>query len=54
MTECRHVYEYVNAPICPECGKDTHEPNWEEINKAGKKWLKDNPDAWRQVGWWSI
>ena len=54
MTPCRHVYEYVNAPICPDCGKDTHEPNWEQINKANKKWLKDNPDAWKQIGWWSI
>ena len=27
--KCKHVYEYVNAPICPYCGKDTHENNWE-------------------------
>ena len=52
--KCKHIYEYVNAPICPYCGRDTHEPNFEAINKAHKQWLKDNPDAWRSVGWWSI
>ena len=51
---CKHVYEYVNSTTCPDCGKNTHEPNWEEINKYNKQWLKDNPEAWRTVGWWSI
>ena len=54
MNGCRHIYEYVNAEKCPECGRDTHEPNWTELNKAHKRWLKENPDAWRRVGWWSI
>lgn len=54
MNGCRHIYEYVNAEKCPECGRDTHEPNWTELNKAQKQWLKENPDAWRRVGWWSI
>ena len=52
--KCKHIYEYVNAPKCPYCGKDTHEPNWEEQRKLRKEWLKKNPNAWRQVGWWSI
>lgn len=52
--KCKHVYEYVNAPICPYCGKDTHEPDFDKINKQNKQWLKDNPEAWREVGWWSI
>lgn len=51
---CKHVYEYVKAEVCPDCGKYTHEPNWEKINKENKQWLKDNPEAWRTVGWWSI
>lgn len=54
MNGCRHIYEYINAEKCPECGRDTHEPNWTELNKAHKQWLKENPDAWRRVGWWSI
>jgi hypothetical protein len=53
-SKCRHVYEYVNAKICPDCDRHTHEPNWEEMNKQNRQWLKDNPEAWRNVGWWSI
>lgn len=51
---CRHVYEIVGAEICPDCGRNTHEINWEEQKKLQKEWLKKNPDAWRNVGWWSI
>ena len=51
---CRHVYEYVNAQVCPDCGRDTHEPNFEKQNKINKDWLRKNPNAWREVGWWSI
>jgi hypothetical protein len=29
LKKCKHVYEYVNAPICPYCGRDTHEPDHE-------------------------
>lgn len=52
--KCRHIYEYVGSEICPDCGRYTHEPNFQEINKYNKQWLKDNPEAWRTVGWWSI
>ena len=52
--KCRHIYEYVNAEICPFCERDTHEPDFEAINAYNRQWLKDNPEAWRSVGWWSI
>jgi len=52
--KCRHIYEYVNAEVCPDCGRYTHEPDWKAISYYNKQWLKDNPDAWRNVGWWSI
>lgn len=52
--KCRHIYEYVNSESCPHCGRDTHEPDFESINKQNRQWLKDNPEAWRSVGWWSI
>lgn len=55
MTEyCEHVYKNMNANPCPKCGKETHETNWEQVNEYHKKWLKENPDAWKNVGWWSI
>jgi hypothetical protein len=51
---CHHIYEIVGTDICPDCGEETHEINWIEYNEANKEWLRRNPDAWRQVGWWSI
>lgn len=54
LKKCKHIYEYVNAKICPFCGRDTHEPDFKAINAYNKQWLKDNPEAWRSVGWWSI
>lgn len=51
---CRHVYEEVGEDLCPDCGAYTHRIDWKKENAYHKKWLKDNPDAWRTVGWWSI
>jgi len=51
---CEHVYRNVNANPCPKCGRETHEINWAKENEFHKQWLKDNPDAWKTVGWWSI
>ena len=53
LTFCRHVYENVGEYICPYCGKNTHEINWEEQNNFNKKWREENPDA-KYGGWWSI
>jgi hypothetical protein len=39
---------------CPKCGGNTHEINWKEQHKLNKQWLKDNPLAYKEVGWWSI
>lgn len=54
IKKCRHIYEYVGSEVCPDCGRYTHEPDFKAINAYNKQWLKDNPEAWRTVGWWSI
>lgn len=54
MDKCRHIYELTGQLICPDCGRDTHEVNWAQANAQNRQWLKDNPEAWRSVGWWSI
>lgn len=54
LTFCRHVYEEMEEDTCHLCGKPTHRIDWEKQSKLKKKWLKENPDAWREVGWWSI
>ena len=49
---CRHVYQNMNADICPLCGKDTHETNWKEQHKLHKEWIESGKAT--AQGWWSI
>jgi hypothetical protein len=49
---CRHVYEYVKADICPDCGNYTNEINWEEQHKLHKEWISSGKAS--SQGWWSI
>jgi len=59
---CRHVYEYVYSDICPDCGRDTHEPNRELESKLFKEYYEsEQPLAYKCPveggtirGWWSI
>jgi len=50
--KCRHIYEYVNASICPYCNQPTCEPDWEKQNKLNRDYIKKN--GARYGGWWSI
>ena len=50
---CEHVYKNMGVPICPKCGKDTHETDWAFQNNLHKEWKAANPDA-KYQGWWSI
>ncbi len=49
---CRHVYEYVSQSICPYCGKDTHEINWQYQWELHKDWIASGKTILQ--GWWSI
>ena len=59
---CRHVYEYVNAEICPDCGRDTHETDWQQHAELHRQWLREGRADWSICpveggtlrGWWSI
>lgn len=50
------------SPICPKCGKDTHEPDMELAHKLFKEYYEsDEPKKYRCPvdggtlrGWWSI
>lgn len=53
LENCIHIYQNVNAEICPHCGRDTHETNWEKNNLYARQWKIDNPNA-AYGGWWSI
>ena len=49
---CEHVYENVQAEICPLCGKNTHETDWSYQTKLHKEWHEDGKATFG--GWWSI
>jgi hypothetical protein len=61
-TKCRHIYEYVYADICPDCGGYTHEPDRELDRKLFKEYYSsDKPKEYvcpieggTIRGWWSI
>ena len=38
--KCRHIYEYVNAIICPYCNQPTCEPDWDLQNKLNRDTLR--------------
>jgi hypothetical protein len=51
--KCDHIYRDRDEEICSDCGRWTHQMNWEQQNRINRKWLKDNPEA-KYGGWWSI
>lgn len=51
---CQHVYRNVGQNPCQYCGGDSHETDWKKENKLRQQWLKENPLAYKEVGWWSI
>ena len=53
LTYCKHIYKNIGKSICPDCGKDTHELDWQKNNYLNAEWKKENPNAKSDV-WWSI
>jgi rRNA maturation protein Nop10 len=59
---CHHIYEIVNADICPSCGRDTHEINWNiPAEELRRHYSEGNyieyicpEDGGTIRGWWSI
>jgi predicted RNA-binding Zn-ribbon protein involved in translation (DUF1610 family) len=61
MDKCRHIYELVNANKCPDCGRDTHEINYETEQKIMRDYYSSGdadqyvcPQGGTIRGWWSI
>lgn len=59
--KCKHIYEYVNADVCPFCGRDTHEPNYDLQNKLHRQWISEGknkdflcPQGGTIIGAWDI
>lgn len=59
---CRHIYQYVGFKICPDCGKDTHEPDMDLQSRLFKEYYESEKhlqwkcpvDGGTIRGWWSI
>ena len=59
---CEHVYKNLGVPICPKCGKDTHETDYKLQSELRKKHYEEGkhlanicPDCGGTIrGWWDI
>ena len=52
---CEHVYKYMGSSICPLCGKDTHETDW-EVQAEHRRLYQEKHGLFYQAPhvWWSI
>ena len=51
---CEHVYKDMGAFICPLCGKDTHEVDW-DLYMEQRREHREKYGWFHNVGvWWSI
>jgi hypothetical protein len=58
---CPHIFETIGVAICPDCGRDTHETDFEFQIELHKQWIRDGKADWNICplggtirGWWSI
>lgn len=59
---CKHVYEIIGVDICPDCGRHTHETDFQLHYKLfNEYYASDAPKAYRCSvdggiirGWWDI
>ena len=49
---CEHVYKDIGQPVCPKCGKDTHETDWKLLADQHRDWIANGKAV--PQGWWSI
>ena len=52
LTHCRHIYQDIGESICPDCGRDTHETDWEKEAQLHREWIASGKAKFG--GWWSI
>jgi hypothetical protein len=60
--KCRHIYEVIGLPDCPDCGRPTHEIDWQLEQQIVKEWRVSGKakevlcpvEGGTLRGWWSI
>lgn len=50
--QCIHIYQNTGFEVCPYCGRDTHETDWEYQAQLHKEWIASGKAKFG--GWWSI
>ena len=52
---CEHVYTIIGKELCPSCGRNTHETDWEVV-RQGRKEHREQYGILYQAPqrWWSI
>jgi hypothetical protein len=50
--KCKHIYYDVKADKCSDCGRVTHETDWQKQRELHKQWIADGKAKFG--GWWSI
>jgi len=58
---CRHIFINLGVAICPDCGRDTHETDWQLQGRLHEEWIASGKADWNICpqggtirGWWSI
>ena len=54
LMTCEHIYKNIGADICPNCGRDTHETDWEFIKQERIKHREKYGILHVVREWWSI
>jgi len=50
--KCRHIYEDVGSEVCPDCGRYTHETDWNFQHQLHREWISSGKAE--SQGWTSI
>jgi len=51
---CQHSYTYTGPGLCRYCGLDTHDPDWNKINKGYSKYREKVGFFFNNNVWWTI
>jgi len=55
MSFCIHVYQLIGSHICPHCGGNTHENDWDLELKLRRDYVKKVGILYQAPKvWWSI
>lgn len=51
---CEHVYRYQGPGVCGCCGLETHDHDWEKVNKIYAEYKEKVGFFFNNNSWWSI